>query len=141
MSRSPDLRSYPANVQMLVRHARDLLREWLPGAEETEDRAARMFAYAYGPGYRGTICTVILSKSGIKLGIFNGALFSDPDNLMRGSGKIHRHVPVRMMDELHQPGLKSLVIAAGTACKERLGTGAFPKDLESDLGNTGLRCK
>ena len=120
MSRSLDLRSYPASVQMLVRHARVLIREWLPGAQETRDGGAAMFAYGHGPGYRGAVCTVILSKSAIKLGIFNGSLFSDPDNLMRGSGKIHRYVPVNTLDDLHQPGLKKLVIAASAACKERL---------------------
>ena len=79
-----------------------------------------MFAYAYGPGYRGAVCTIILSRSAIKLGISNGSLLSDPGGLMRGSGKIHRHVPIKTLDDLHQPGLKKLVVAASTACKERL---------------------
>jgi len=116
-----DLRSYPDNVQLLVRHARQVVREWLPEAQETEDPSARMFAYAYAPGYRGVICTLILSKSGVKLGIVGGASFVDRHHLLRGEGKLHRHVPLKAIEDLQQPGVKELVGAASAACHQRLG--------------------
>ena len=116
-----DFRSYPDNVQTLALHARKLLREWLPDAKETEDPSARMFAYAYGPGYRGVICTLILSKAGIKLGIVGGASFVDRHKLLRGEGKVHRHVPLKTVEDLQQQGVKELVAAASTACNQRLG--------------------
>ena len=99
-----DFRSYPENIRMLVRHARGLLREWLPGAKETDDSSARLFGYGYGPGYRGTICPLILSKSGAKLGIPGGASLTDPHNLLRGAGKVHRHVPLKAAEDHQQPG-------------------------------------
>jgi len=116
-----DIKTYPENVQTLVRHARRALRDWLPLAKETEDASARMFAYTYGPGYRGMICTLILSKSGVKLGIPWGASFPDRHKLLRGEGKVHRHVPLKVLDDLQQPGLQELVASASAACKERLG--------------------
>ena len=57
------INEYPEKVQTVVRlYARSRLREWLPRAKEPRDLPARMFGYAYGPGYRGVICTLILSK-------------------------------------------------------------------------------
>jgi hypothetical protein len=115
-----DLESYPESVQTITRHARKLLREWLPGAKESVDESARMFAYAYAPGYKGMVCTLILSKTGIKLGIVRGATFPDPHNLLRGVGKVHRHVPMKALDDLRQPGVRELVAAASAACKAQL---------------------
>ena len=115
-----DLESYPENVQTLTRQARKLLREWLPGAKETVDESARMFAYGYAPGYKGMVCTLILSKTGIKLGIVRGASFPDPHHLLRGAGKVHRHVPMKAPADLRQPGVRELVSAASAACKAQL---------------------
>lgn len=114
------IRPYPESVQALVRDARKRLREWLPEAKEGDDLSARMIAYRYGAGYRGMICTLILSKSGVKLGIVGGASLPDPHNLLRGTGKIHRHIQLRASQDLQQPGLKQLVLAAGIACSGRL---------------------
>lgn len=115
-----DLDLYPANVQTLAKQARRALGEWLPGAKETEDSSARMFAYAYAPGYRGMICTLLVSKSGVKLGIVGGASFPDPYMLLRGSGKVHRHIPLKAVEDLKQRGVKELVAAASRACLQRM---------------------
>jgi len=116
-----DLTVYPENVQTLARSSRTLVRQWLPHAKEGEDSAARLFAYSYGPGYKGVICTLILSKTGVKLGIAGGASLPDPHKLLRGEGKVHRHVPLKAIEDLQQPGVKELVAAASAACHERLG--------------------
>jgi hypothetical protein len=114
------LRAYPEDVQILVRQARKTLREWLPNAGEGVDASARMVAYRYGPGYKGMVCTLILSKSGVKLGIVGGAALADPHELLAGSGKVHRHVQLRTVRDLQQAGLKQLVLGASAACRKRL---------------------
>ena len=114
------LRSYPEEVQILARLARKTLREWLPNAGESVDASARMLAYRYGPGYRGMVCTLLLSKSGIKLGLVGGAALADPRGLLAGAGKVHRHVQLRTVEDLQQAGLKELVLGASAACRERL---------------------
>ena len=116
-----DLTAYPDKVQTLVGDARKLIRKWLPRAKEGEDIAARMFAYSYGPGYKGVICTLLLSKTGVKLGIAGGASLPDPHGLLRGEGKVHRHVPLKTIGDLQQPGVKELVMAASAACREGPG--------------------
>jgi hypothetical protein len=114
------LRPYPEDVQILARQARKTLREWLPNATEGVDTTARMFAYSYGPGYKGMVCTLLLSKSGIKLGLVGGAALADPHGLLAGTGKVHRHVQLRAVRDLQQAGLKQLVLGASAACRKRL---------------------
>lgn len=115
------LRTYPEDVQILARQARKTLREWLPDANESVDESARMLAYSYGPGYKGMVCTLLLSKSGVKLGLAGGAALADPHGLLAGTGKVHRHVQLRTVEDLQQAGLKQLVLGASAACRKRLG--------------------
>jgi hypothetical protein len=114
------LGSYPEDVQTLVLQARKTLRQWLPDAAESVDESARMLAYRYGPGYKGMVCTLLLSKSGIKLGLVGGAALADPRGLLAGTGKVHRHVQLRTVEDLQQAGLKQLVLGASAACRKRL---------------------
>ena len=114
------LRPYPEEVQILVRQARKTLLQWLPKATEGVDASARMLAYSYGPGYKGMVCTLLLSKSGVKLGLVGGAALPDPRGLLAGTGKVHRHVQLRTGRDLQQAGLKQLVLGASAACRKRL---------------------
>jgi hypothetical protein len=114
------LRSYPEDVQTLVLQARKALGAWLPDAMESVDESARMLAYRFGPGYKGMVCTLLLSKSGVKLGLVGGAALADPRGLLGGSGKVHRHVQLRTAEDLQQAGLKQIVLGASAACRKRL---------------------
>ena len=111
--------SYPPEVRGLALAARDFVATALPGAEETLDETAKVIGYGYGPGYKGVVCTLLLSKTGVKLGIAHGAALPDPRQLMQGEGKVHRHVPLRTTSDLKQPGLKALLKAALAAWKDR----------------------
>jgi len=113
------LAPYPPEVSDLAVAAREFLANALPGAEETLDESAKLLGYGYGPGYKGLLCTLLLSKSGIKLGIAHGSELADPKQLMQGSGKVHRHVQLRTKNDLKQPGLKPLLKAALAAWKKR----------------------
>ena len=102
-----------------IRAGQTLKSNELPGAEEILDESAKLLGYGYGPGYKGLVCTLLLSKNGIKLGISHGSELPDPKQLMQGSGKVHRHVPLRTSADLKQPGLKPLLKAALAAWKHR----------------------
>ena len=82
-------------MRELANAARKALAKALPGAAESVDTSAKMLSYSYGPGYKGLVCTLIMSKTGVKLGIFRGSELPDPDGLMQGAGKVHRHVQLR----------------------------------------------
>jgi hypothetical protein len=113
------LASYPPEVGALARAAKRLLEASLPDAEETLNESAKVIGYGYGPGYKGCVCTLILSRAGVKLGIPYGAAMPDPNGLMRGAGKVHRHVVLQTLDDLKQPGLKALLKGTLAAWKER----------------------
>jgi hypothetical protein len=113
------LKSYPSDVQALAGKARHLLLKLLPDVKETADPSIPLLSYAYGPGYRGMVCTLILSKSGVKLGIVRGAELADPKGLLEGSGKVHKYVQLRKASDLNRPGVKGLVKAAHAAWQER----------------------
>ena|SRR6185436_165174 len=113
------LASYPTQVRALVQAARDFLAAALAGSEETLDESAKVIGYGYRPGYKGLVCTLILSKTGAKIGIAHGASLPDPKHLMQGKGKVHRHVPLRTTADLKQPGLIPLLKEALVAWKER----------------------
>ena len=115
------LAKYPSNVQALALGTRKLILELLPEAEETVDQSAPVVGYGYGPGYKGTICTLILSKAGVKLGLARGAELPDPKGLLEGAGNVHRYVRIETSSDLRKPGLKPLMKAAVAAWKKRGG--------------------
>jgi hypothetical protein len=115
------LAAYPPQVQEIAEAARGFLNEVLPGAEESVDESARLLAYSYGPGYKGLVCTLIMSQKGVKLGINKGAELPDPEKLLEGSGKVHKYVQLRRAADLEQAGLRELLEEA--ARRRKGGTG------------------
>ena len=89
--------------------------------QEIVDNPARVVGYGFGAGYKDMICTIILSKSGVKLGIVGSAAFPDPNGLLEGTGKRHRYVSLANPSDLKKPGIKSLLKTGLTAWKKRSG--------------------
>lgn len=113
------LAAYPHAVRELADAARKALAKALPGVAEGVDTSAKLLGYSYGPGYKGLVCTLIMSKIGVKLGIFRGTELPDPDGLTQGAGKVHRHVQLRSPADLERPELKRLLAAALAAFRAR----------------------
>jgi len=118
---------YAPEVQRLINSARRTLRTAFPGCAETADSKARLLGYSYGPGYKGTVATLILSKTGVKIGVPYGTSLNDPAHLLAGEGKVHRHVAVAKPADLKAPALKALLREALGAWKLRTGAaGSHP---------------
>jgi hypothetical protein len=113
------LAGYPAPVQEIAAAARSFLKSELPGVEESADTSAKLIGYGYGPGYKNAVCNLILSQKEVKLGIVYGASLRDPQKLMTGAGKVHRHVPLRSPADLSRPGVKALLQSALAAQRAR----------------------
>lgn len=103
------LAEYDASVQELAEALRQLVAGTLPGIQEAADLPARLIAYSYGPGYKHTICTLILSKKGIKLGFYKGSELPDPAHLLTGTGKVHKYVQVSATKDAQAPALRELL--------------------------------
>jgi hypothetical protein len=115
------LSAYPPEVARLALATRARVLAALPGVDESIDRPARMLAYAYGPGYAGTVCTLIPSQKGLKLGLYRGALLADPDGLLEGSGKVHRHVRILADGAPRPAAIARLLKTARAAWRLRQG--------------------
>jgi len=111
--------TYPASTQALITAARAALLAAFPKATESVDLKARLFGYSYGPGYKGTVATLILSKTGVKIGVPYGAQLADSAGLLTGQGKVHRHIAIETAAQLKSRALKTLLKSAFSAWEAR----------------------
>jgi hypothetical protein len=110
------LTPYPSPVQDLARKARELVLDVMGGdAMESIDQSGPYAFYGYAPGYKGLVCSLILSKTGVKLGLSHGASLDDPHKLLEGAGRVHKHIPLESPADLKLSGVKQLVKSAISA--------------------------
>lgn len=88
---------------------------------EMLDLPGKSLGYGFGSGYSGLICTIIPSRTGVKLGIVRGAELEDSMGLLEGAGKRHRYVAIATTSDLKKPGLEPLLKAALGAWRNRVG--------------------
>jgi hypothetical protein len=103
------LADYAAPVQRIALSARESIIKFIPGCTERLDAKARIVGYGYGTGYRDTVCVLILSKAGVKLGIPDGNTLPDPEHLLQGAGRRHRHIPLTTPELIQSPPLRALL--------------------------------
>jgi len=113
------LARYPDEVQALALEARALIRRLLPDVEESADASAGLISFGYGPGYKGMVCTLILSKTGVKIGLVRGSELDDPRGLLEGSGKVHRYIQMKSAADLRRPGVSALIKSTYAAWRKR----------------------
>lgn len=113
------LESYSELVTDHTLTLRENLLANLPEIIEQIDIPAKMITYCYGQKYAEMICTIIPSKKGIKLGFNKGIYLTDPDHLLKGTGKISRYVVITSAQQIQSSAIKKLIEAALGAYKER----------------------
>jgi hypothetical protein len=114
------LTTYDPAVAKLAQRTREFLLTNIPAVKEELDIPAKLISFSLGPGYKGAVNVILLSKKGVKLAFFKGAELPDPENLLEGTGKVHRYVVISDEKILKSKALKKLLTAAIKACKERL---------------------
>ena len=119
------LASYSKEVQGTARAARQLILELIPGAVEVVDTKTGVIGFGYGTGYKDMVCTLILSKGGVKLGLVGGASLPDPRKLLEGSGKVHRYVALSRPADLRRPGVRPLLHATLAAWRRKSVVGKW----------------
>jgi hypothetical protein len=84
------LSKYDEKVAGLAAALRIFLLKELKDITELPDNSASIIGYGYGAGYKDMICTILLSKKGVKLGFYKDSELPDPNKLLSGTGKVHR---------------------------------------------------
>jgi len=105
------IEAYPPEVQSLALAARKLVRRVIPKATEMVDSKSKVIGYGFGPGYKDMICSLMPARTWVTLGIGWGAELPDPQKLLEGTGKVHRHVKLRRESDLKAPALEALLRA------------------------------
>ncbi len=102
-----------ANVADLARQAKALIQDVMPDVVEVVWLNQRISGYGVGPKKMSEqFCYIALFKERINLGFYYGSDLPDPQNLLDGSGKNLRHVKISHSEQLENPALRQLVVAA-----------------------------
>ncbi|MBC7873129.1 MAG: hypothetical protein H7Y01_03980 [Ferruginibacter sp.] len=119
MSVNDILARYDEKIALLASQLRKFILDELKDIREIPDDSANIIGYGYGTGYKDMICTILLSKKGVKLGFYKGSELPDPNNILIGTGKIHRFAEIKSAPGIADPALKKMLIAAVAAHKKR----------------------
>ena len=120
MVRPPDrillshLASYDPHVSRLALAAREVVLEEAPEAIES---IVKGYAVAIGFSFTGKplkdgFCHVVTYAGHVNLGFNRGALLPDPNRVLKGAGKLIRHVPIHSQRDLERPFVRRYLQAA-----------------------------
>ena len=101
---------YSAEIGKLVLATRKLILEEAPGASEFVYQVytiADHFAFTERPSDAFVFTTT--HTNWVNLGFNFGSVLRDPDGLLRGEGKMIRHVRIAKAADLDAPGVRALV--------------------------------
>jgi hypothetical protein len=120
MPRSPDrklltcLAPYDPHVSSLALALRDIVLEEAPKAiESLVDGYAVSIGFSFtGKPLKDGFCHVVTYADHVNLGFNRGALLSDPNGMLAGTGKVIRHLTFRNHDELEHPVIRRFLRAA-----------------------------
>ena len=105
-------------VRELALKTRELVRSTLPpGTYEGVHPGRNSLIYGTSEKMADWICYIAPFKSRINLGFFYGTKLPDPEGLLQGTGKLLRHVKISRVEEIEQPAIKALLVAALEAMK------------------------
>ena len=118
---------YGEVVQKLALAARKLILEEAPQAGEFVYEVytiADHFSFTGRPS--GAFVFTTTHANWVNLGFNFGAVLPDPHSLLRGEGKVIRHVRIAKAADLEAPGVRELVRAAITEAERPEGKPAKP---------------
>lgn len=75
--------------------------------------------FGFGPGYKDLVFIISPYNKHVNLGISNGAKLADRAGLLEGTGKIHRHIKVKQLEQLADPDLADLLQCAFNRAQTR----------------------
>lgn len=105
-------------IQEIAQKLHEHLIQLIPGSVETVDD--ENIGLGFGKGYKGLVFVITPRPGYVMLGIANGASLSDPDGLLQGKGKVHRHVKFYSLADIENPAVERLLQTAVDAARSRI---------------------
>ena len=119
---------YGAAIEKLALAARRLILEEAPEAAEFVYEVytiADHFTFTGRPSDAFVFTTT--HANWVNLGFNFGSLLKDPEGLLRGEGKMIRHVRIAQAADLDAPGVRQLIRAAIAQAERPAGTAGKPR--------------
>jgi hypothetical protein len=102
-----------ASARELAYLLRKLVIEVMPNVVEVPWPKMRMVSYGVGPKKKSEhFCYISAQKENANLGFYYGAELPDPEKLLKGTGKLLRHVKLRDAKGVRGRALRRLLEAA-----------------------------
>lgn len=100
-------------IKELAKCTKALIKKVMPKVVEVAWPTQRIIGYGVGPKKMSEqFCYIALATHHINLGFYYGADLPDPKGLLEGTGRALRHIKIRSKEQLEDPALYKLVVAA-----------------------------
>lgn len=107
--------------EALLRALRALACDLHPGLVEVARPGDRAVSWGWGPKkMREAYACALPYRDHVNLAFYRGAVLPDPGGLLRGTGKAMRHVSIVRLDQLGDPAIRALLVAAREERREAL---------------------
>jgi hypothetical protein len=106
------LSEYDEQVRDWADTLRFIITGLAPDLVEIPDPAGHLIAYGRSEHMADIVFTIIPQQGYVNLGIVNAVGLSDPEGLLEGTGKRHRHIKIRGEEDLTRAGLHALLTQA-----------------------------
>jgi hypothetical protein len=105
------LSRYSPEIRQCATEALAVMRAYLRGAVELVYDNYNALVVGFGPNERASdaVFSIALYPRWVTLFFLNGAKLKDPQKLLKGSGKIVRHIVLKSAEDLSQPAIRALM--------------------------------
>ena len=112
--------AYDQKLQDICFHLRKLVKQVMPETEEIVFEGWKNISYGTGESRadKDLICYIAPFKNSVNLGLYRGALLKDEKKLLKGTGKLLRHVKIFELNEINDFDIIDLLKQAKA---ERIG--------------------
>jgi hypothetical protein len=117
---------YTPAIATLARACLARMRARLPGAVQLVYDNYNALAIGFGPSERASACvfSIALYPRWVTLFFLQGAILPDPKQLLKGSGKVVRHIVLASAADLELPAIRDLMATAWQRAGPAIAPGA-----------------
>ena len=107
------LKDSSPHIRFLVAQTRALIHEVYPPIVEVPWVNQKIVGYGVGKKKNSEhFCYISIHKGHINLGFNYGSELPDPDAILKGTGMLFRHVQIKKPEDLDDPAIRALLVAA-----------------------------
>jgi hypothetical protein len=116
------LKGRPPGIRAMAIALRKRILGLHPGTFETPRNGERCTTYGVGPRKKTQAYAHIMPRrDSVNLGLYRGAVLSDPKGLLCGMGRRSRHANMRSPGDVSSPATAALIGAAIAGCTRSQG--------------------